>query len=96
MKLQKLLVIPALAAVLTFTVSSFAAKGGGKKSPGPDFATLDKDSKGFVTKDEFAAGMKDTLDKDAAEARFATLDKDGNGKLTSEEFAAGKKGKKKK
>ena len=97
MKLRNLLVIPALAAALTLPFSAYAAKGKkAQATDAPSFATLDKDSNGSISLEEYVAGMKDKLGEDGAKARFKELDKDNDGKLTKEEFDAGQTAKKKK
>ncbi|MBI5690417.1 MAG: EF-hand domain-containing protein [Verrucomicrobia bacterium] len=53
------------------------------------FATVDKNSDGSVSKEEFMAAMKEKLGESAADSRFTTLDKNSDGKLTKEEYDAG-------
>lgn len=93
MKLKiALLPTTAFAVALMMSVPAFAAKGDRKKDrakdDSPTFATLDKDSNGSVTKDEYVTGMKDKLDKEAATKRFAELDKNSDGSLSKEELGA--------
>jgi hypothetical protein len=63
-----------------------------KHDPAEMFKKKDKDSDGFLTKEEFTAGAKDGT---KAETAFTKKDKDSDNKLSPEEFA-GKGGKKKK
>jgi Ca2+-binding EF-hand superfamily protein len=47
------------------------------------FAKWDTNHDGFLTLDEYLAGLKG---QDNLEARFKSFDKNGDGKLTREEF----------
>lgn len=49
----------------------------------PDFAAMDKDNNGSISKDEFAAGAKER-----SKEFFAKLDANGDGAVTKEEAAA--------
>lgn len=102
MKLPTRLLITALVSALALPIAAFAAKGEKKKkndTPAANFATMDKDSDGFVSEAEFIAATKGSGTEEAAKTKFSSLDKDQNGKLSRDEVAAagkGKKGKKKK
>jgi len=56
-----------------------------KPTPEEVFKKKDKNSDGFLTKEEFVGKAKDAA---KAEARFAKLDTNGDGKVTLEEFKA--------
>jgi len=86
------LIITTIAASLLLPITASAAKGDRKKAgePLPAYETLDKDSKGSVSKDQFIAVLKEKLGgEDAAKTKFEALDKDSDGKLTKIEYAAG-------
>lgn len=76
------ILIAALTAGLTLTALDAAAAGhrGGDK---PDFATLDVDANGALSRAEMAA---------AGAARFATVDSDGDGNLTAQELTDAREG----
>jgi len=98
MKLPNRIIIAALTAALALPLAASAAKADRKnktQSASETFATLDKDSDGFVTEAEYLAVMKTSMGEEAAKKRFAELDKDKNGKLSKEEHAAGDTAKKK-
>jgi hypothetical protein len=52
------------------------------------FAKMDADKDGKVTKDEFLASAKDDAAKAKKADQFAKLDKDKDGSLTLDEFKA--------
>jgi hypothetical protein len=92
MKSTRRIIIAVLGAAIALPVSALAAKAErkNKKETGPAvaFATVDKDTDGSISKEEFVAALKEKLGEDSAKARFATLDKDSSGKLSKEEYAA--------
>jgi hypothetical protein len=100
MKLSKLAVCAALVAAFSMPFTAQAAKGDrkNKKAAAPAFSTLDKNSDGSITKEEYVAAMKDSIGEETANTQFASMDKNSDGKLSSEEYSAssGKKGKGKK
>lgn len=67
---------------------AFAQEGGGREK-GPDggkmFEKIDKDKKGYVTKEDMLAFHKERIDE-----MFKELDVDKDGKLTREELAKGR------
>ena len=80
-------------------VQTAAAKANRKNAaePLPAYETIDKDSKGSVSKEQFVAALKEKLGgEDAAKAKFDALDKNSDGKLTKEEYAAAAEQKKRK
>ncbi len=84
--------IAALAALVGFTGSAFAAEG---KKRG---AKVDADGDGKVTQAEFVASVKDRMDEGKAKTAFSKRDKNGDGVLSADEMkpAEGKEGKGKK
>lgn len=99
MKTHKvILALVAIAAALFTTLPAHAAKGERKrdrnKDATPDFAALDKDGNGSISKAEYVAGMKAQLGEEAAAARFADLDKNKDGSLSKEELGTAEKKKK--
>jgi Ca2+-binding EF-hand superfamily protein len=92
MKNSPRILIAVLAAAIAFPATALAAKADRKNkkdaAPAVAFTTVDKDTDGSISKEEFVAAMKEKLGEDAAKARFATLDKDSSGKLSKEEYAA--------
>lgn len=90
-----------LGLALTFPLyAEEAPEGGDKAKEKPDAAAIfkkkDKNSDGFLSKEEFTANAKDAA---MAEAAFTKKDKDGDGKISEAEFTAkgekaGKGGKK--
>jgi len=92
--MQKRILIAATAALLSLPLALRAADEGKKK--GGNFAAVDTDGDGKISKTEFLAMSKTRgMDEKAANARFEALDKDKNGSLSREEFAAAGGGKKK-
>jgi hypothetical protein len=99
MKIIHRLIITTITASLLLPITASAAKADRKKAaePLPAYATIDPDSKGSVSKDQFVAALKEKLgSEDAAKTKFEALDKDSDGKLTKEEYAAGNEPKKRK
>ena len=73
-----------LSIVAVASLNSIACAAPSKTAdPQKNFTKKDTNSDGFLTLDEYKAGLKgqDTLD-----ARFKSFDKNGDGKLTREEF----------
>ena len=82
-----------LTALILATSVGFAAegdkgKGKGKRDPEAMFKSLDKDSDGSISKDEWSAAPFAKKDADRAAKGFAAKDKDSDGKLSKEEFMA--------
>jgi hypothetical protein len=99
MKIIHRLIISTIAASLLLPVTASAAKGDRKKAGEPllGYETIDKDSKGSVSKDQFVAALREKLGgEDTAKTKFDALDKDGDGKLTKVEYAAGNETQKRK
>ena len=75
-------------AALAVVGSTAAAAPGKQDDPQKRFARKDTNSDGFLTLEEFKAGLKDkALEK--ADKRFKKSDSDGDGKLSFDEFKAG-------
>lgn len=97
MKLSKLALCAAFAAAFTLPLTAEAAKGERKnKKPAPAFSSVDQDSDGAVTKEEYLAAMKNSIGEETAKTQFATMDKNKDDKLSSDEYAAGGKKERKK
>jgi len=99
MKPTHRLFITTIAAAVALPIAAFAAKANRKNAaePLPAYETIDKDSKGSVSKEQFVAALKEKLGgEDAAKAKFDALDKNSDGKLTKEEYAAAAEQKKRK
>lgn len=99
MKTTHRLFITTIAAAVALPIAAFAAKANRKNAAEalPAYETIDKDSKGSVSKDQFVAALKEKLGgEDAAKAKFDALDKNSDGKLTKEEYAAATEQKKRK
>jgi hypothetical protein len=91
MKLNQALLCTATCAfALMISLPAYAAKTDRKKDrakdTSPDFATLDKDANGSVSKAEYVAGLKDKLGEDAAKTRFTELDKNKDDNLSKDEL----------
>lgn len=91
--MKTILTLCALAICGAFTLRAADAEkpkkaGEGKRNPEEMFKRLDKNSDGFLSKEEFLAGPMAQKNKENAEKRFAAQDKDKDGKLSKEEFAA--------
>jgi hypothetical protein len=87
--------IAIIAVTFALALPLHAADGAEKaapKKPDPEkvFGKKDKDSDGFLSKEEFTAGAKNAA---AAETAFGKKDKNSDGKLSKEEFTAAPKGK---
>ncbi|MBL9189574.1 MAG: EF-hand domain-containing protein [Opitutaceae bacterium] len=91
MKSTPRILVAALIAAIALPASALAAKADKKKNaPATEtFASVDKNSDGNITVEEFLATQKDKLGEEAAKTRFATLDKNKDGKLTKDEFGGG-------
>ena len=79
MKIIHRLIITTITASLLLPITASAAKADRKKAaePLPAYATIDPDSKGSVSKDQFVAALKEKLgSEDAAKTKFEALDKD--------------------
>ena len=97
MKLNKRIILVALAAAIAAPGAVFAAKSDKKKEKGsaPTFASCDKNNDGKVTKEEFVAAVKAAGGNEkGADKQFAAKDKNSDGNLSSEEFNARAKKKK--
>jgi len=77
------------AAMVAVAVVAPAALAADKKAPDPAkvFAKKDANSDGFLTLDEFKAGLKDTA-LETADKRFKRRDANADGKLSLAEFTA--------
>jgi len=80
--MKSTVLIVAIAAGLSLTAMDASAAGRGDRQA-PDFATLDTDNSGTLSRAEIAA---------AGAARFAALDTDSNGVVSAEELVAGAEG----
>lgn len=92
MKLHHRILLITIASAIAAPGAVFAAKSDGGKSKGkaPTFAAADKNSDGFVTKDEFLAAVQASGgNAKGAEKQFAAKDKDSDGKLSKQEFGGG-------
>lgn len=83
---KQLLLLAAVAALVSLPVESFAADVGRKKSA---FSKADTDGDGKVTQAEFVAAAKGKRGESKAADAFARLDKNKDGSLTTEEFKGG-------
>lgn len=87
MKLNQRILVIALATAIAAPGAVFAAKSEKKnEKAAPTFAQCDKNSDGFVSKEEFVAAGGNAK---AREKQFAAKDKDGDGKLSKQEFGGG-------
>jgi len=83
---KQLILLAAVAALVSVTVNSFAADGGRKKNA---FSKADTDGDGKVTQAEFVAAAKGKRGESKAAEAFARFDKNKDGALTAEEFKGG-------
>jgi hypothetical protein len=96
MKLSKIALCAAVAAAFSLPFTAHAAKGNKNKGAAPAFSSVDKNSDGNISKDEYIAAMKDSIGEETAKTQFASLDKNKDDKLSSEEYSAAATKKKKK